>query len=95
MAAQEVAGGVRLGFVHVGQDLEEQPELVECLLAFFLHLLLADDAIACLLPGRAPVCVAPHLLRMPEDASFSSRFSSQADKVFSPCVQLLNILCRQ
>lgn len=42
---------MRLGFVHVGQDLEEQQELVECLLAFFLHFLLADDAISCLLPG--------------------------------------------
>ena len=52
---QEVAGGVGLAFVHVGQDLEEQQELVECLLAFFLHFLLADDAISCLLPGEAPV----------------------------------------
>ena len=43
-----------LGFVHVGQDLEEQEELLECLLAFFTHYLLADDAITCIKSGRRP-----------------------------------------
>ncbi len=40
-----------LCFVHVGQDLEEQEELLECLLAFFTQYLLADDDITCLKLG--------------------------------------------
>ncbi len=48
------AKAVELAFVHVGQDLEEQQELLECLLAFVLQLLLADDDVACLLPGQRP-----------------------------------------
>ncbi len=42
-----------LCFVHVGQDLEEQEELLECLLAFFTQYLLADDDITCLKSGTA------------------------------------------
>ena len=40
--------------MHVGLDLEEQQELLECLLAFVLQFLLADDAVTCLLPGSIP-----------------------------------------
>ena len=38
--------------MHVGLDLEEQQELLECLLAFVLQFLLADDTVTCLLPGQ-------------------------------------------
>ena len=37
-----------MGFVHVGQDLEEQEELLECLLAFYMQYLLATDAVTCI-----------------------------------------------
>lgn len=40
--------------VHVGRDLEEQQELLECMLAFFLQYLLADDDVTCLLSGVQP-----------------------------------------
>ena len=43
-------------FVHVGRDLEEQRELLECLLAFFLQYLLADDSITNLLCGMHSLC---------------------------------------
>ena len=49
---QAAEKAVELAFVHVGQDLEEQQELLECLLAFVLQFLLADDDVACLLPGQ-------------------------------------------
>lgn len=54
MCLQGEAGAVSLGFVHVGQDLEEQEELLECLLAFFTQYLLADDDITCIMSGRRP-----------------------------------------
>lgn len=54
MCLQGEAGAVSLGFVHVGQDLEEQEELLECLLAVFTQYLLADDAITCIKSGRRP-----------------------------------------
>jgi hypothetical protein len=49
--AQGGPHAVELGWVHVAQNLEEQQELVECLLAFFLHFLLGHDHITCLLSG--------------------------------------------
>lgn len=63
MCLQGEAGAVSLGFVHVGQDLEEQEELLECLLAFFTQYLLADDAITCIKSGRrpAPPACASHV----------------------------------
>jgi hypothetical protein len=48
------ASAAEFAFVHVGRDLEEQQELLECLLAFFLQYLLADDGISSLLAGGAP-----------------------------------------
>jgi hypothetical protein len=63
MCWQGEAGAVSLGFVHVGQDLEEQEELLECLLAFFTQYLLADDSITCIQSGRrsAPLAGALHV----------------------------------
>ena len=43
-----------LSFVHVGQDLEEQEELLECLLAYFTQYLLADDDVTCMMSGTPP-----------------------------------------
>lgn len=40
-----------MGFIHVGQDLEEQQELLECLLAFYMQYLLANDAVTCIKTG--------------------------------------------
>ena len=40
-----------MGFIHVGQDLEEQQELLECLLAFYMQYLLANDAVTCIQSG--------------------------------------------
>ncbi len=48
---QDEPGAVSLCCVHVGQDLEEQEELLECLLAFFTQYLLANDDITCLKAG--------------------------------------------
>lgn len=47
-------GAVSLSFVHMGQDLEEQEELLECLLAFFTQYLLADDEVTCMKSGMPP-----------------------------------------
>ena len=44
-----------MGFIHVGQDLEEQQELLECLLAFYMQYLLANDAVTCITSGM--LCV--------------------------------------
>ena len=41
-----------LCFVHVAQDLDEQEELLECLLAYFTQYLLADDDITCMKSGN-------------------------------------------
>ena len=48
---QAEPGAASLGFINVGQDLEEQQELLECLLAFYTQYLLADDSITCLRSG--------------------------------------------
>ena len=61
-----------LCFVHVGQDLEEQEELLECLLAFFTQYLLADDDITCLKSGVplhlscTVICHLSGVLKTPE-----------------------------
>ena len=44
-----------VGFIHVGQDLDEQQELLECLLAFYMQYLLANDAVTCITSGM--LCV--------------------------------------
>ena len=40
-----------LALAAVQGDLEEAPEVAECLLAFLFHYLLADDRITCLTQG--------------------------------------------
>ncbi|CAL8465602.1 g5138 [Coccomyxa elongata] len=73
--SQADAGAIELAFVHVGRDLEEQQELLECLLAFVLQFLLADDTVTCLLPGGLPLAARHariadfHYVEFPDDSS--------------------------
>ncbi|BDA51454.1 probable phthiocerol synthesis polyketide synthase type I PpsA at C-terminar half [Coccomyxa sp. Obi] len=73
--SQGDAAAVELAFVHVGRDLEEQQELLECLLAFVLQFLLADDTVTCLLPGGLPLAARHpriaefHYVEFPDDSS--------------------------
>ena len=49
-------GRVALALAAVQGDLEEAPEVAECLLAFLFHYLLADDRITCLSQGALGHC---------------------------------------
>ena len=48
-------GRLALALAVVQGDLEEAPEVVECLLAFYFHYLLADDRVTSVSQGRTPV----------------------------------------
>ena len=49
-------GRAALALAAVQGDLEEAPEVAECLLAFLFHYLLADDRITCLSQGALGHC---------------------------------------
>lgn len=54
-AACAQRGRLALALAVVQGDLEEAPEVVECLLAFYFHYLLADDRVTSVSQGRTPV----------------------------------------
>lgn len=54
-AACAQRGRLALALAVVQGDLIEAPEVVECLLAFYFHYLLADDRVTSVSQGRTPV----------------------------------------
>ena len=55
------SGRLALALATVQGDLEEAPEVAECLLAFLFHYLLADDRITSLSQGAPQMTASPHM----------------------------------